>query len=117
MNIGTDNNDEDNDAECDSSSFISDLTVISNRTSKPPILCLAQYFGEENDLCGGLREIKPWIIFMFDFTFTYFHVFDHHPSDHIESSNAIKILDEFEDKSSNNDLFNEIMNYIMHIEH
>jgi len=54
---------------------------------------------------------------MFDFTFKYFHVFDHHPSDHIESSNAIKILDEFEDKSSNNNLFNEIMNYIMHVEY
>jgi hypothetical protein len=54
---------------------LTDLTIISDRTSAPPILCMAQYFGQEKDLCGGLREVKPWIIYMFDFMLKCWHMF------------------------------------------
>jgi len=86
---------EDDRVECRSSKVICDITVISDRTSQPPLLCLAQYFGVEDDLQGGLRELQPLIIYLFDFTLQSWHVFDHRSSDHIYSSYVLKVLNEF----------------------
>jgi hypothetical protein len=51
---------EDDRVECCSSKVIYDITVISDRTSQPPLLCLAQYFGVEDDLQDGLREVQTF---------------------------------------------------------
>ena len=62
--------DSDDDASIQlrrSSQVISDNTVISDKTPQPPLLCVAQYFGNEDDLYGGVRSVQPLIIFLFDF--------------------------------------------------
>jgi hypothetical protein len=54
--------DSDDDASIQlrrSSQVISDITVISDKTAQPPLLYRAQYFGNEDDLLGGERTIKP----------------------------------------------------------
>ncbi|CAF2942131.1 unnamed protein product [Rotaria sp. Silwood2] len=101
MNIGEEednDNDEDDNGKSNFSTFISDLTIISDRTSEQSILCMVQYFGHEEDLCGGLR--KCWL------------PFDRHPPDHIQSSYVPEILNRFKhnttDKSSDNDLYSKL---------
>ncbi len=61
---------KDDRVDCRSSKVISDITLISNRTSQPPLLCLAQYFGVEDDLKDGLREVQPLIIYPFALPFS-----------------------------------------------
>ncbi len=73
---------------CRSSQVISDITVISDKTSQPPLLCLAQYFGVEDELHGGERTVQPWIIYLFYFAHRSWHVFDRHPPDSIYSSHV-----------------------------
>jgi hypothetical protein len=45
--------------EADGSTFISDLSIVLDRTTTQPIFFIAQYYGIENELCGGIRNIKP----------------------------------------------------------
>ena len=49
------------------SMFISDLTIISDRAVAPPVFFMAQYYDYEIKLCGGYRDFKPQILFIFDF--------------------------------------------------
>jgi hypothetical protein len=67
---------EESDEEVNSSTFISDFSIIVDRQAVPPVLCIAQYFGAEGTLCGGPRQFKPWIIYMFDFAIKSWYIFD-----------------------------------------
>ena len=100
-----------------SSQVISDITVISDKTSQPPLLCLAQYFGVEDDLHGGERTVQPWIIYLFDFAHRSWHVFDRHPPAHIYSSHVQKVLSNFKDDLFSNMADEVINNVIKRIEH
>jgi hypothetical protein len=44
------------------STFISDLNIVLDRTTIPPIFFIAQYYGIENELCGSIRNIKPQLM-------------------------------------------------------
>jgi hypothetical protein len=73
-----------------------------HRPSKlfPPLFCMAQYFGEEQQLHGGLRAIKPVIIYLFDFLLKQWYVFDRAPPNHAQSSDIRAMLNKFKHDSS-----------------
>ena len=68
------------------STFITDLTVVSDRTIVLPMLCMAQYFGTEDELHGSERNIRPWLVFVYDFALNDWYVADLHPRDYQKSS-------------------------------
>jgi hypothetical protein len=102
---------------CRSSQVISDITVISDKTSQPPLLCLAQYFGNEDDLHGGERTAQPWIIYLFDFAHQSWHVVDRHPLNHVYSSHVKNVINTFKDDLFSNIADAVINNVINRIEH
>jgi hypothetical protein len=117
MNIDADGDiDQDDSVEHVATKVISDITVISDRTSQPPLLCLAQYFGVEDDLQGGLRIIQPAIIYLFDFTLHSWRVFDRRSSGDIYSSYIDQVLNEFKDcikENSLNDVFSNMADEVI----
>lgn len=53
--------------EARGSAFISDLRIALDRTRTPPIFFRAQYYGTEKELCGSIRNIKPQLMFTYNF--------------------------------------------------
>jgi hypothetical protein len=48
--------------EARGSTFISNLSIVLDLTTTPPIFFIAQYYGIENELCGSIRNIKPQLM-------------------------------------------------------
>jgi len=70
----------------------SDLTILSDRTLAPPVFFFAQYYDYEVNLRGGIRTIKPQILFMYNFNSKSWSIIDIHPgqsdapvNDHFQS--------------------------------
>ena len=82
--------------EATAATFITDLTVLSDRTSSPPTLCVAQYFGTDGELTGDVRAVRPWLIFTYDVSANTWCVADLHPRDHQQSSLVPLILADFD---------------------
>jgi hypothetical protein len=59
--------------------LISDLTILSDRTVTPPVFFFAQYYDYEINLRGGIRTIKPQILFMYNFNSKSWSIIDIHP--------------------------------------
>ena len=103
------------------STFITDLTVLSDRTIDPPMLSMAQYFGTEDELRGGERNMRPWLIFIYDFALNDWYIADMHPRDHEKSSLVPTVLARFKanNPSDNVDLMEKaekIINVLARIE-
>ncbi|CAF5135156.1 unnamed protein product [Rotaria sp. Silwood1] len=100
--------------------FISDLTILSDQTVTPPVLFIAQYYDYEINLRGGIRTIKPQILFMYNFNNKSWNIIDIQLStlqlDHVKN-----IVHEFNNKFlSGDDLEktkDQLMNYISKIKH
>lgn len=95
-----------NGNEATAATFITDLTVLSDRTSSPSTLCVAQYFATEGELTGDVRAFRPWLIFTYDFSADGWCVADLHPRDHEHSSLVPLLLAAFDrllPKNSSND--------------
>ncbi len=45
----------------------SDLSIVLDRTTTPPIFFIAQYYGIENELCSSIRNIKSQLMFTYNF--------------------------------------------------
>ncbi len=56
--------------------------MISDRTANPPLLCLAQYFGTEDQLHGGKRTVLPSMLYLLDFYHNSWRVIDRHVHRH-----------------------------------
>jgi len=122
MNIQDDSKHDDSDDDASiqlrrSSQVISDITVISDKTAQPPLLCLAQYFGNEDDLHGGERTVQPFIIYLFDFSHQSWHIVDRHPPNHVYSSHVKNVINTFKDDLFSNIADDVINNFIHRIEH
>jgi hypothetical protein len=74
--------------------LISDLTILSDRTVTLPVFSLAQYYDYEINLCGGIRTIKPQILFMYNFNSKSWSIIDIQLST-LQSNHVNKILHEF----------------------
>ena len=111
---------EDNRDEVNSSTFISDSTIICDWTTVPPTFCMAQYYGTEEQLFGGIRQIQPHLMFIFHFALHSLAVIDRRQLN-IQLNHIDKILSEFNSNSTLIDNLktteNEIMNYIANIKH
>jgi hypothetical protein len=92
MNISNKN---ENEATC-ASTFVTDLTVMSDRTTDPATLWIAQYFGTEGELQGGRRSITPWLFFIYDFVLHGWCAVDLHPRDHPQSALVSVVLADFQ---------------------
>ena len=86
------------DARADT--FITDISIVCDGTTVPPMLCMAQYFGTEDELLGSEREVHPWLIFAYNFGANSWCVADIHPRDHRQSSFAAVVLAEFQKRNS-----------------
>jgi hypothetical protein len=89
----------------------------ADKTAQPPLLCLAQYFGIEDDLHGGERTVQLWIIYLFDFAHRSWHVIDRHPPSHAYSSHVKNVINTFKDDLFSdiaNDVINNVINRIEH---
>ncbi|CAF3260043.1 unnamed protein product [Rotaria sp. Silwood2] len=56
--------------------LISNLTILSDRTVTPPVLFIAQYYDYGINLRGGIRTIKPQILFMYNFNNKSWNIID-----------------------------------------
>jgi hypothetical protein len=100
-----------------SSQVISDMTIISDKKAQPPLFCVAQYFGVEDELHGGHRELKPLIIYLFDFHYMSWHLIDRHLADHAYSVHVKNVIKTFKDDLFANIADNVIDNILKRIEH
>jgi hypothetical protein len=94
------------------STWISDLTIVCDKTVTPPIIAACQYFGTDHKMTGDARSFPPIVIYMIDFVLGEPHVFicpTHQPSSFL-SQTLEKIKCEIDEKSPNSYISN-ILNF------
>ncbi|CAF1202742.1 unnamed protein product [Rotaria sp. Silwood1] len=106
--------------EARGSAFISDLTIVIDRTTTPPTFFMTQYYGTENELCGGMRNIKPQLMFTYNFDLKCWNIIDYRSSS-FQSSHADEMLNKFNHNFVSTDnlqkTIDQIMNYLKIIKH
>jgi len=106
--------------EARGSTFISDLSIVLDRTTTPPIFFIAQYYGIENELCGSIRKIKPQLMFTYNFHLKCWNIIDDRSSN-FQSSHADEMLNKFNYNFALTDnlakTIDQIMNYLKIIKH
>ncbi|CAF1570186.1 unnamed protein product [Adineta ricciae] len=83
-----DSDDDDNAGDHRINQVTSDLTVISDQEADPRLICIAQYFGVENNLIGSARTFKPSVIYLYNFMYETWHLIRTHPWQNIYSCPA-----------------------------
>jgi hypothetical protein len=97
------------------STWITDVTIVCDKTHTPPIIAISQYFGKECEMSGDERAFGPTIIYMIDFLRDKPHVFLGPTRD--SSPFIIQVIDkiktEVDEKSLNRDFFGNLINFVL----